>query len=60
MSAPLKSRFTRFIDAIRPTEGQRNLARTELIFLEVKLREYIQDDHPFQFVKALRPPRAPA
>ena len=42
------------MDAIQPTPGQRNLAKQELSFLEKKLNEYIQDDDPFRFVKALR------
>lgn len=54
MIAPLKSRFTRFHEAIRPTQSQRDLAKEELYFLEEKLRDYIQDDDPFTFVKALR------
>lgn len=54
MSALLKDRFARFLEAIRPTTGQRDLAKNELDFLEKKLREYIQDDDPFTFVKALR------
>ncbi len=53
-ASPLKSRFTRFLEAIRPTKSQRDLAKDELGFLEGKLRDYIQDDDPFTFVKALR------
>jgi hypothetical protein len=54
VTAPLKSRFARFLEAIRPTKSQRDLAKEELDFLEGKLREFIQDDDPFSFVKALR------
>jgi len=54
MSVPLKSRFAQFLEAIRPTLSQRHLAKRELDFLENKLCDYIQDDDPFSFVKALR------
>lgn len=54
MQTPLKTEFNRYLDAIQPTKGQRNLAKDELSFLEDKLREFIQDDDPYKFVKALR------
>ena len=54
MDAPLKDRFTRYLDAIQPTQAQRNLAKEELSFLEKRLREYITDDDPYKYVKALR------
>ena len=54
MQTPLKTEFNRYLDAIQPTKGQRNLAKDELSFLEDKLREFIQDDNPYKFVKALR------
>ena len=50
----MKHHFNRYLDAIQPTTGQRNLAKDELSFLEKRLREYIQADDPFRFVKALR------
>ena len=50
----LKSRFARYLDAIQPTQAQRRLAKEELSFLEKKIGEYIRDDDPFKFVKALR------
>ena len=54
MEHPLKSQFNRYLDAIQPTQGQRNLAKAELSFLEDKLRDFIQDDDPYRFVKTLR------
>ena len=51
---PLKPEFNRYLDAIQPTRAQRNLAKEELGFLEGKLREFIQDDDPYTFAKALR------
>lgn len=54
MPTPLKTEFNRYLDAIQPTMAQRNLAKDELSFLEGKLREFIQDDDPYRFVKALR------
>lgn len=54
MASPLKPRFARFLESIRPTEAQRKQARAELEFLEAKLSEQIKDDDPFEFVKALR------
>ena len=54
MTPPLKARFDRFIKAIRPTPAQHAQASTELDFLEGKLSEFIKDDDPFEFVKALR------
>ena len=51
---PLKSEFNRYLEAIQPTRAQRNLAKEELGFLEGKLREFIQDDDPYTFAKALR------
>ena len=54
MDAPLKHEFNRYLDAIQPTRAQRDLAKDELSFLETRLSEYIQEDDPFIFVKALR------
>lgn len=54
MQTPLKTEFNRYLDAIQPSKGQRNLAKDELSFLENKLREFIQDDDPYKFIKALR------
>lgn len=54
MDIPLKQEFDRYLSAIQPTPGQRKLAREELSFLESKLGDYIRDDDPFRFVKALR------
>ena len=54
MPAPLKTEFNRYLDAIQPTKGQRDLAKDELSFIEGKLHDYIQDDDPYRFVKALR------
>lgn len=54
MSAPLRHEFNRYLDVVQPTEGQRNLAKDELAFLEGKLSSYIREDDPFKFVKALR------
>ena len=54
MQTPLKTEFNRYLDTIQPTKGQRNLAKNELSFLEDKLREFIQEDSPYKFVKALR------
>lgn len=54
MHVPLKQEFDRYLSAIQPTPGQRNLAKEELSFLENKLGEYIRDDDPFKFGKALR------
>ena len=51
---PLKSEFNRYLDAIQPTQAQRNLAKEELGFLESKLRDFIRDDDPYTFAKALR------
>lgn len=51
---PLMTEFNRYLDAIQPTKAQRDLAKNELSFLETKLREFIQDDDPYRFVKALR------
>lgn len=50
----MKSEFNRYLDAIQPTRAQRNLAKEELEFLEGKLSDYISDDDPYKFVKALR------
>lgn len=50
----LKPEFDRYLDAIQPTKAQRTLAKEELDLLEGKLREFIQDDDPYRFVKALR------
>ena len=54
MNENLKSQFNRYLDAIQPTKGQRALAKDELSFLEGKLSEYISEDDPYRFVKALR------
>lgn len=54
MPVPLKAEFNRYLDAIQPTKGQRDVAKEELSFIEGKLREFIQDDDPYRFVKALR------
>ena len=54
MPAPLKTEFNHYLDAIQPTKTQRDLAKEELSFIEGKLQEYIQDDDPYRFVKALR------
>lgn len=54
MAPPLKARFARFNEAIRPTPAQRKQASKELQFLEDKLSDFIKDDDPFEFVKALR------
>lgn len=54
MPAPLKAEFNRYLEAIQPTKGQRDLAKDELSFIEEKLHEFIQDDDPYRFVKALR------
>ena len=54
MNDHLKSQFNRYLDAIQPTKGQRTLAKDELSFLEGKLSEYISEDDPYRFVKALR------
>lgn len=54
MDTPLRREFNRYLDAIQPTQGQRTLAKDELSFLESKLSEYIRQDDPFKFVKALR------
>lgn len=54
MQQPMKAQFNRYLEAIRPTAAQRNLAKAELLFLEDKLREFIQEDDPYRFVKALR------
>lgn len=51
---PLKPEFSRYLDVIQPTKAQRDLAKDELGLLEDKLREFIQDDDPYKFVKALR------
>lgn len=54
MDIPLKQEFDRYLSAIQPTPAQRKLAKEELSFLENKLGEYIREDDPFRFVKALR------
>ena len=54
MDTPLKSEFNRYLDAIQPNKGQRDLASDELSFLESRLSQYIQDDDPFKYIKALR------
>ena len=54
MDIPLRHEFNRYLDVIQPTSGQRNLAKDELGFLEGRLSEYIREDDPFKFVKALR------
>ena len=54
MEVPLRHEFNRYLDTIQPTAGQRNLAKDELGFLEKRLSEYIREDDPFEFVKALR------
>ena len=54
MPAPLKTEFNHYLDAIQPTKGQRALAKDELSFIEDKLHEFIQEDDPYRFVKALR------
>lgn len=54
MAITLGQEFNRYLDAIQPTPGQRNLAKQELSFLEKKLSDYIRNDDPFRFVKALR------
>lgn len=47
-------RFSRFIKAIGPTEGQNKVVKAELDFLETKLKNYVADDDDTTFVKALR------
>ena len=54
MNDDLKARFSRYLNAIQPTQAQRRLAKDELSFIEDKISEYIRDDDPFKFVKALR------
>ena len=54
MQTLMKTQFNRYLDTILPTVAQRNLAKEELSFLENKLREFIQEDDPYRFVKALR------
>ena len=54
MNHHLKSQVNRYLEAIQPTKGQRELAKDELSFLERRLSEYIREDDPFKFVKALR------
>ena len=54
MDELLTSRFARYLDAIQPTPAQRRLAKDELSFLHEKIGEYIQEDDPFTFRKALR------
>lgn len=54
MPTPLKSDFTRYLGEIQPTRAQRKLAADELSFLEQRLADYIRDDDPYDFVKALR------
>ena len=51
---PMRSEFNRYLDAIQPTRAQRDLAKEELSFLEGKLSDYISEDDPYKFVKALR------
>ena len=51
---PLSTEFNRYLDAIQPTKAQRNQAKAELDFIQDKLAEYISDDDPYKFVKALR------
>ena len=54
MDEHLNARFRRYLNATQPTQAQRRLAKDELSFLEDTLSDYIREDDPFKFVKALR------
>lgn len=54
MPRPLTGAFARYVKAIRPTQAQNDLATDELSFLERKLRDYIREDDPYDFEKALQ------
>lgn len=50
----ITSRFSEFLKALRPGKSQLDLAKSEIDFLEGKLKDFISDDDEFTLVKVLR------
>jgi hypothetical protein len=50
----IAQRFDEFLKALRPSDGQLDLVKTELDFLESKLKDFVVDDDRYHLVKVLR------
>ena len=52
--ATIKQRFDTFYSSVRPTQGQLDLVKSELGFLDKNLGAAVSESDEFEFIKALR------